>query len=235
MYQIFYKKCLFIVVLFLFLMSNSCTYLPESFAPTVGISITESEKYIEIDNQQLATTGIIFYPGGLVDAHAYIPLFSNEQLLNLSVKSVIVKMPLNLAVFDANEAKNVINEFPNIKKWFIAGHSLGGAMACTAVNNNKDLFDGLILMAAYPASNVDLSAWRGKVLSIRGDNDLLTTAEDIEDTKNQLPLDTDYFTIEGGNHAGFGQYGIQNKDGENELSKPSQIEVTIEKIINFML
>jgi len=72
--------------------------LPENFDVTEGFSISETEKYIVLENVLQANTGIIFYPGGLVDAHAYIPLFLNEQLLNLPVKSVIVKMPLNLAV-----------------------------------------------------------------------------------------------------------------------------------------
>jgi len=235
MREIIHKKLILSTVSLLFLMNYSCSYLPGTFDAIEGISITETEKYIELDNGQQATTGIIFYPGGLVDAHAYIPLFSNEQMLSLPVKSVIVKMPLNLAVFDVNEAKNVIDQFPNIERWFIAGHSLGGAMACTAVNNNEDLFDGMMLMAAYPASSVDLSDWSGKVVSIRGSNDLLTTQEDLDDTKNQLPANTDYFTIDGGNHAGFGVYGVQKNDGENELNSPSQIDITVEQMINFIL
>lgn len=235
MCEIIVKKRFFLVGLLYYLCCSSCSYLPENFEPSTEISIIESEKYIEINNEQRASTGIIFYPGGLVDAHAYIPLFSNEMILNKAVKSIIVKMPLNLAVFDANEAKNVINKYTEIDKWFIAGHSLGGAMACTAVNNSKDIFDGMILLAAYPSNNVNLSEWDGKVLSLRGSNDLLTTEKDIEDTIDRLPSATEYFTIEGGNHASFGQYGAQNKDGENELNSPSQIEITVKKMINFIL
>jgi len=230
-----FKNVYFLVGLFFCIISNSCSYLPVDFEPVMGISIIETEKYIEINNEQQSTTGIIFYPGGLVDAHAYIPLFFNEQMLKSYLKNIIIKMPLNLAVFDANEAKNVIEKHPEIERWFIAGHSLGGAMACTAVNNNPDLFNGMILMAAYPADNVNLSEWDGEVLSIRGSNDLLTTEKDIEDTIDRLPENTEYITIEGGNHAGFGQYGTQNKDGVNELISPSQIEITVEKMINFML
>jgi len=207
------KNVSFWVALLLYIISSSCSYLPEDFETVSGISVSETEKYIEIENGQQAATGVIFYPGGLVDAHAYIPLFSNELLSNSSIKTIIVKMPLNLAVFDANEAKNVIEKYTEIERWFIVGHSLGGAMVCTAVNNNKNLFEGMILMAAYPASNVDLSGWAGKVLSLRGSNDLLTKEEDIDDTKNQLPVSTEYFIIEGGNHAGFGQYGVQKNDG----------------------
>jgi len=97
------------------------------------------------------------------------------------------------------------------------------------------LFNGMILMAAYPANSVDLSNWAGKVLSLRGSNDLLTEQKDIDNTKKQLPANTQFTTINGGNHAGFGQYGVQSKDGENELSNPSQIDITVEKMINFIL
>jgi len=229
------KKGCFFVKLLLCVTHFSCSYLPKTFEPVDSFSITETQKYIEVDNGQKATTGIIFYPGGLVDAHAYLPLFSNTLMANLSVKSVLVKMPLNLAVFDANEAQHVIETYPEIERWFIAGHSLGGAMACTAVNNSPSLFNGMILMAAYPANSVDLSNWAGNVLSIRGSNDLLTEQKDIDDTKKQLPANTQFTTINGGNHAGFGQYGVQSKDGENELSNPSQIDITVEKMINFIL
>jgi len=222
------------LILFIFNLL-SCSYLPEENMPNTGWAISETSTFIEISNNPLATIGIIFYGGGLVDAHAYLPLLSGDDFNKLSLKNFIVKMPLNLAVFDVNEAKNIIKQFPEIKNWYIAGHSLGGVMACSLVNKNRDLFEGLILLAAYPANNTNLSGWNAKVVSLRGSNDLLTTQEDIDGSKDRLPLSTEYILIEGGNHANFGSYGVQKDDGINELIEPTQIDITIKKIVEFIL
>lgn len=72
-------------------------------------------------------TGIIFYPGGKVEAHSYAPLL--EALANEGYLAVIYQMPYNLAVFGMNAAADVIKRFPEIDHWYIGGHSLGGAMA----------------------------------------------------------------------------------------------------------
>lgn len=218
---------------------NACTYLPELNVIEPAFSITETAEYIQIENGTNAETGIIFYPGGFVDAHAYIKTLTSGDSVSFnslgSIKSFITKMPVNLAVLDAQAAIPIVKDNPNIKKWYLIGHSLGGAMACTAVDKNRELFDGLILMAAYPAASVDLSNWEGKVLSIRGTNDGLTTQADIDNSKSQLPSDTRYITFEGGNHAGFGNYGIQKGDGANLLISPSQIDLTQMALIDFIL
>jgi len=218
---------------------NACSYLPEPHDVASVFSISETDQYIQIKHGDNIETGIIFYPGGLVDAHAYIPTLTSGNMVSLNQKealqSFIIKMPANLAVFNPQAAVQIVSDNPNIKQWYIAGHSLGGAMACTAVNKNKEHFKGLILMAAYPAANVNLSNWTGKVLSLRGSNDGLTSQQDIDDTKAQLPDDTEYTIIEGGNHAGFAQYGEQKNDGINELGTTSQIDLTITAILDFML
>lgn len=225
--------------IFALLLCCACSYLPEPNETGSEFTISETSKYIKIENGILPETGIIFYPGGLVDAHAYLPVVTSGDSVSLGAvgafKNFIVKMPVNLAVFDAQAAVPIIKDNPSIKKWYLAGHSLGGAMACSAVDKNPELFEGLILMAAYPASSVNLSNWTGKVLSLRGTNDGLTSQEDIDRTKSQLPANTQYINFDGGNHAGFGNYGQQKGDGINELKKPSQTDLTIMAIIDFIL
>ena len=54
-----------------------------------------------------------------------------------------------MAIFDANAAEDVIAQFPEIQHWYIAGHSMGGAMASKFVSEHPDQVDGLILMGAY--------------------------------------------------------------------------------------
>lgn len=45
---------------------------------------------------------------------------------------------MNLAVLNSDKAEKVINNYPEIDKWVIGGHSLGGVMACKyAPENDK--------------------------------------------------------------------------------------------------
>ena len=54
--------------------------------------------------------GLIFYPGGKVQAEAYLPLL--EKLREGGVTCVLVTMPFRLAVFDIGAADKVYSRFP---------------------------------------------------------------------------------------------------------------------------
>lgn len=58
-------------------------------------------------------------------------------------------MPFNMAIFDADRADEIIDQIPDIKNWYILGHSMGGAMASNYAAKNQDKVDGLILLASY--------------------------------------------------------------------------------------
>ncbi|MRS04599.1 alpha/beta hydrolase, partial [bacterium] len=76
--------------------------------------------------QPIAATpkeGFIFYPGGRVDIRAYAPMA--KTLAEKGILVVVIRMPLNLAVFGINKADAVIQAFPEIGQWMIGGHSLG--------------------------------------------------------------------------------------------------------------
>lgn len=67
--------------------------------------------------------GIVFYPGGKVQAEAYAPLM--RDLADRGLLCVIVCMPSNLAVLDANGADGVQGRFPAVRRWILMGRSLG--------------------------------------------------------------------------------------------------------------
>ena len=99
------------------------------------------------------TTGVILYPGGHVDYRSYSTLA--RDLASAGYLVVVPPMPLSLAVLAPNRAERVIAAHPEIDRWVIAGHSLGGAMACTYVDSHPGRVDALALLAAYPASGDD--------------------------------------------------------------------------------
>ena len=48
-----------------------------------------------------------------------------------------------------------------------------------------------------------------------------------------MPSVYEEFCIQGGNHAGYGDYGAQKSDGEADISAKEQQEETAEKIVEF--
>ena len=176
-------------------------------------------------------SGLIFYPGGKVEYTAYASLM--KELAREGFFCVLVKMPFNLAAFDINAADGVIEEYTNIKEWYIGGHSLGGAMAASYASENADKLEGLILLGSYSTS--DLSDSGLTVLSIIGSEDNITF-EDTEEVKkygDNLPtVDMYYYTIEGGCHAYFGSYGEQEGDGKPTITPEEQVKQTVEFIVD---
>jgi pimeloyl-ACP methyl ester carboxylesterase len=114
----------------------------------------------------------------------------------------------------------------------MAGHSLGGSMAAKYTSNNRDKIDGLILLASYSVD--DLSEYTGRVLSILGTKDMGIDQEKLDETSVNLPADTEFFIIEGGNHAQFGDYGFQKGDNIADIPLEEQLMLITNKMLEFL-
>ena len=171
-------------------------------------------------------SAVIFYPGGKVEALAYIPLM--ESLAEEGVLTVLMPMPFNLAVLAKNAAEGIPEQFPEVENWCMAGHSLGGSMAASFAAENTAWVDGLILLAAYSTDPVALP-----VLSIYGSSDGVMNQEKYQQYRANLPELTEQI-IDGGNHAGFAFYGPQEGDGEASISREEQITRTAELMAEFV-
>ena len=165
-------------------------------------------------------TAIIFYPGAKVEAEAYLPLL--DQIRQTGVTCILVHMPFHMAIFDANAAEEVMEQFPEYRHWYMAGHSMGGAMASQFAASHPDEVDGLILLGAYIYGDYP----EEDTLTIYGS--LNQSVEDhIDYTENIVE-------IQGGNHAQFGNYGPQKGDLPATISAEEQQRQTVEAIEAFL-
>ena len=165
-------------------------------------------------------TGILFYPGAKVEAEAYLPLL--DQLRDQGFTCFLIHMPANMAIFDAGAALDVIDAHPEISHWYLAGHSMGGAMASSCAADNPDTIDGLILLGAYLYGDYPPA----DTLTIYGSLNE-SVAEKIDYTDNVLVID-------GGNHAQFGNYGPQKGDPAAAISASDQQAQSVRAITDFI-
>lgn len=173
--------------------------------------------------------GFIFYPGGKVEYTAYEPLMA--ELASKGVLCVLLEMPFNLAVLDVNAADGICEAFPDVDRWYIGGHSLGGAMAASYASKHKGDLEGVILLGAY--STADLSSTPLRVLSVYGSEDGVMNREKYGKYKKNLPSDFTERVIEGGCHSYFGMYGLQDGDGTPALTPARQIALSADHIAEF--
>jgi len=174
--------------------------------------------------------GLIFYPGGLVDRASYAPLM--EELCSRGILCLLLRMPLDLAVLDADAAEGLTEAYPGVSRWLIGGHSLGGAMAADYAGKHPALYEGLVLLGAYAAS--DLSETELKVLSVYGSEDGVLNREKYAAYLEHYPQDFTELVISDGNHAQFGSYGAQKGDGAALISPQEQRRQTADAIVQML-
>ena len=171
-----------------------------------------------------ATTALAFYPGGKVQAEAYMPLL--RRVARDGADCYLVKMPFNLAVFGVNRVEGVMAAHPH-DRWLLAGHSLGGAMAARWAAAHPGRLDGLVLLAAYPDRPLPEEL---PVLVLYGSEDGVLNRSNLEKSASLLPPDAVVRQLPGGNHANFGSYGAQGGDGIATVTPEAQWEWTAEWI-----
>ena len=167
---------------------------------------------------------LIFYPGGKVEETAYAPLL--HLLADETMDVLLVKMPFHLAVFGIDKANELIPRY-DYSNWYIGGHSLGGAMAASFAAKHPSQLAGVILLAAYPTEKVDDSI---TVTTIYGSGDGVLNMKKLAEGKKYLPKNAGIYVIDGGNHAQFGNYGVQKGDGKAAISAEEQLKQTVELV-----
>lgn len=231
---------------------SSCTYMPTPWEVPDSLILTETRERLVLTPKEGTplTTGLMFYQGGLVDPHAYLPALAG--IAEAGVAVVIPKVMGNLAAFDQDIGLRQLDAVPGVEQWVLAGHSLGSAMAAYSVHDHPETYVGLMLLAGVTTEDKPLTDWEGPVLCITASRDgvlrnevdaeertLLPPGFDINAQNEGYPLElpaayTAYRVIEGGNHAQFGAYGAQEGDLKATISEEEQHRQLTDAFLTFM-
>lgn len=234
------KRLIILAMVFIAFFGAGAIYVNDYYkADKYALSSMESTADIAVYNKEDAIVfepsapkaGFVLYPGGKVEYTSYSPVA--KELAAAGILCIVPHMPFNLAVLDMDIAGEITAMYPDIDKWYIGGHSLGGSMAAAYIAGDNNEISGIVLLAAY--STEDISEKNIDVLSVRATEDGVLNMENYEKYYSNLPPDTQEIIIEGGCHSFFGSYGPQKGDGIPTVSVEEQTLKTADAVIDFIL
>ena len=187
----------------------------------VNVSMIEEGYYFDGPYDDKA---IIFYPGAKVECEAYACLMKKIAETNADV--FLLRMPFNIAFFGSKKADKILDKY-EYKEWFLAGHSLGGVVACNYASNNPNNIKAVINLGSYPSNKMPDNLM---YYSFYGTEDKIVNQDYYDKSKDNWPKSNKEYLIEGGNHSGFANYGEQKGDGTRTITKEKQQEYVIENL-----
>lgn len=177
----------------------------------VQVVIRDQGIYL-LPSRREVQAGLLFFPGGLVDPRAYIPLV--RRIADRGVSCAIVKVPFRGAFVEGGEvqsrAAEVIKELGQ-SACVVAGHSKGARFAAEFARAHPDVTQGLVLIGSSHPREIDLSALTIPVTKIYATNDGLASPARVRAASGNLPAKTRWVLIRGGNHSQFAWYGFSTR------------------------
>jgi acetyl esterase/lipase len=180
-------------------------------------------------------TGLILYPGAACDVRGYAPVL--RRIADRGYVVVGVPMPLNMAILAPNRADDVRAAFPEVQRWVIAGHSMGGAMAAHYAHKHPDELAGVILWDSYPAASDTLVDLPVPVWHIHRATAAGRAPEKFERMHNLFPATSTWVPVPGGIHMQFGSFsgGGYQEEWTATISAQEQQDIAVTGTLNALL
>ncbi len=178
--------------------------------------------------------GIVFYPGAHCPIEGYAPLL--RAVAERGYRVIATPMPLYLAFLAPDRANDVMARYPDTKRWVIAGHSLGGAMAASFAYRNPDATEAVIIVDSHPPEYESLSDYEDPVLMIHRASPDGTPPVMYQERMHLFPGHTRFVPVRGGGHMDFGDFvvGESRADELGDLGSDLQQAMTAIAIGEFL-
>ena len=173
--------------------------------------------------------GFIIYPGAKADERSYA--YIAQQLNAEGHTAVIPNIPLHMSVWGPEQGLEIIEDNPEVEKWFLIGHSLGGLPISQIAAKQPEKLEGIAFVASLmicDLSDTDLSAIR-----ITAELDGVMPDKMMESNLDYLPENSTSVMIEGANHNQFGAYWHPGFDGKATITWKEQQDQMISLILDF--
>jgi hypothetical protein len=178
--------------------------------------------------------GLVFLPGSMVEPTAYAPLARRVAEAGYPVH--ILKLPLRSAPLRSqrddvlSRARKVMTGTTNMR-WVVGGHSFGAVLACEIAGNPPEQLAGVVLIGSSHPRDQDLSHSTLDITKVTATRDGLASPDRVKANAPNLPPQTRWIQIDGGNHSQFGYYGFQFGDHRATISRADQQDLTAKALL----
>lgn len=173
--------------------------------------------------------GFIIFSGAKTDERGYSYI---AKLLNNKGHTVVIpKIKFHMSILEEQHGLDIINKNPQIDKWFLIGHSLGGLPISQIASKQPAKLEGIAFLASYMIIN--LSDTNISAIRITASEDEIMNKKKMEENLNYLPKDSESIEISGANHTGFSATNSLSRDGKATMTWKEQQEYTVKLILDF--
>lgn len=179
--------------------------------------------------------GFFFYPGGNVHPEAYAPLL--HPLAADGVMVLVLYAPMRTPVMVPTAADEAIEKYTEVPRWFVGGHSQGGAAAGFYVRDGKhaDRLQGLMLVGSSISERRSIASSSLPSLCVYGEFDGFDgKGTAYEPNLVHMPSGAKIVRVPGANHKQWGAYGLHFPGGEATISRESQHAMAQRELLQFM-
>ncbi len=212
---------------------------PALLQSNARVDVVDGSEWLAFLPETASESGLVFICGSGVAAEAYAPLL--RPLAEDGFPVIIVRLPWRFAPLEKHKraaldrVRHAMASYRHVQNWLLAGHSLGGALACRLVRAEPEQFRGLVLIGTTHPKEFDMSDLTLPVVKVAGTHDGVAPMEKVKANRHLLPSHTVFRWIEGGNHSRFANYGHQLFDGTATISRDDQQRVTRETLRNTLV
>lgn len=211
-------------------------YARHADASPLALSAATSDESVRVEDQRYLTfrplkaperMGLVFYPGAYTDIRGYAPTL--RKVAEAGYRVVAVPMPFELAILATDRAADAIAANSDIKRWAIAGHSLGGTSASIFTFNNPDAVAGVIIWDSFPPTFASLASSAKPVWQIHRARLDGLPPESFARQRGLFPPDSRWVPIPGGIHMNFGSFtgGGYQEDWAAAISQDAQHRLVV--------
>ncbi|MEA4969805.1 MAG: alpha/beta hydrolase [Candidatus Pelethousia sp.] len=203
-------------------------YYNKAFPEALDIAATMdkvgSDYYFHGDSN----VGFIIFSGAKADEKGYAYI---AKLLHDEGHTVVIpEVPFHLSAFGTNHGFEIMAANPEIEKWFLIGHSVGGVPISRIAAQKPANLQGLAFVASIMST--DLSELDISAIHIMASNDnFYSEANRANEHLEYLPKHSVITTIQGASHQGFA--AVHGRDGGGTISWKEQQEQTVRLILDF--
>lgn len=203
------------------------------------VAVARETDYWRFQPTAPGDVGLLLFPGALVDPIAYAPIA--RAVAAGGHTALLVELPRRGAFGGAvgpelparyTRVMRSIEARGGPRRWVVAGHSLGGRVTAELVRSISAGIAGVVLIGTSHPRDFSLATLKIPVTRVLGTRDTVADLHKLEATRHNLPPQTRWVRIDGGNHSQFGSYGFQPGDWPATISRDEQQRITVQAILD---